>query len=105
MSGQASLFICRIGGQLPVQQTISFTARWQSGGFTEAIPAGKQNPTPPKEGKASQSQAFVFEVSYPFLTEETREATGGRRVPIAGSLSGAAQPLSGPAPHPHTSCP
>lgn len=56
MLGKASLFICWIGGQLPVQQTISFTAGWQSGGFTEAIPAGKQKPTPPKEKKLPKAR-------------------------------------------------
>lgn len=33
MLGKASLFIGWIGGQLPVQQTISCITRWQSGGI------------------------------------------------------------------------
>lgn len=79
--GKASLFICWIGGQLSVQQTISFTAQWQSGGFTEAIPAGKQN-QPHQKKKASRSQACIIEVS---PIKEASEAPGSQGAPIAGA--------------------
>lgn len=79
--GKASLFICWIGGQLSVQQTISFTTQWQSGGFTEAIPAGKQN-QPHQRKKASRSQACIIEVS---PIKEASEAPGSQGAPIAGA--------------------
>lgn len=77
MPGKASLFICWIGGQLPVQQTISCITRWQSGGFTETIQAGRQKPASPKEKKSLKSQACVTEVSPPPAPiKETIEAPG-----------------------------
>ena len=70
MLGKASLFIRWLGGQLPLQRTISFHAQWQSGGFTEAIPAGKPNPAPPEATKPPQAQAFVIEVSQALLIKK-----------------------------------
>ena len=63
MLWKASFFICWIAGQLPVQRTISCVLGGNQGGFTEAIPAGRQKPAPPEGTKASRSQACVVEVS------------------------------------------
>lgn len=76
MLGKASLFICWVGGQLPVQQTISFTAGWQSGGFTEAILTGKQKPTPPKAKKLPKARPSSLRCHTPSDKGDQRGAWG-----------------------------
>ena len=108
MLRKASFFICWIAGQLPVQRTISCILGGNQGGFTEAIPAGRQKPAPPEGKKASRSQACIMEVSpHPTPIKETSEAPGAVTPPPrppSGAQGGAAKP-SAWVPCPHTSRP
>ena len=108
MLRKASFFICWIAGQLPVQRTISCVLGGNQGGFTEAIPAGRQKPAPPEGKKASRSQACIVEVSpHPTPIKETSEAPGAvtpavggarwsRQALWVGSLSSHVPPINGP---------
>lgn len=107
MLWKASFFICWIAGQLPVQRTISCVLGGNQGGFTEAIPAGRQKPAPPEGKKASRSQACVMEVSpHPTPIKETSEAPGSVTPTVGGArwsqalwvgfLSSHVPPINGP---------
>nr|CAI9696187.1 unnamed protein product [Rangifer tarandus platyrhynchus] len=86
MLWKASFFICWIAGQLPVQRTISCVFGGNQGGFTEAIPAGRQKPAPPEGKKGSRSQACVVEVSpHPTSIKETSEAPGAVTPTVGGA--------------------
>ncbi|CAI9158085.1 unnamed protein product [Rangifer tarandus platyrhynchus] len=86
MLWKASFFICWIAGQLPVQRTISCVLGGNQGGFTEAIPAGRQKPAPPEGKKGSRSQACVVEVSpHPTPIKETSEAPGAVTPTVGGA--------------------